>query len=962
MNKLKNIIFYFVKIIFYLQSYSEAQPLQSLLSLSFIRVKFCKFSGKICAINATDLEINFTVDVTGFDNADFSITDPAGTPFAANYIVTKITDKKYEIKSDTAMGLGEYTLKINKDAVTSVADATVKNPLQYIKFDGSAAADTIAPTIKDAEYDNITQKVTVNFSEDVSQSSLDKTKFTVTDGTTSVVLGVNDVATFPSTSSMVITPSSANKTAIAALGEDLSLVVAEGAIQDIAKNNMAAATVSLASTAQLKAAAYDAQSNVMTVEFTKPVDVSTLTIGQLAFSSSAGPNIAFDTADIVQTTDDGTTVSVKLAEDANTVAFEASGVTSRTLTLTQNTTFVTTDSKQVQTSTVGITFTADAVAPTLTSGSYNRTGNKLILNFSEPVDTASLGTIKITNLVDSAGAAVTGDITLDAADLTSPAAGYGNVLVFEGTANGVNDTLAVADAEDQYLTSDSKVYMSKDALVDGSGNKSVVVSSENAVALSYIDQTAPTLTATATQLSKSKIKIAFNKEVTEASAEELANYAITAAGSADLTIKSASLLSDEKTVVVETNEEGQVGVTYTVKATNVLSKFGNVAVDTSNNTATWVVSNSTDTTAPQATAVAFKDVNGNYDVDAGDTLTLTFDEAIVVDSLDKDDFTLSSARVFGTGATFVAGAAENKVVITLGTGEDIEFDDTITQEATPHIKSLTGVNSQQSAALQIKKADETKPEITEAKYEDTVNDGKVDTGDTVTLTFSEDLDRSINASDILGAGGLGFADASDEFGTGASAEYLDARTIRVTLGTGVQLDGAATGTTLDAASATVTFGATATVKDLWGNQGDSTQTPVAITADDVTRPEVTGIEIKKAVGKTGAKFETGDMVKVTFSENVNPVSADATDLIFYTGTTALLNGTPDIAMATSVSGNVVTYTVTVTPGTDTLYTTDLTNITSVNLTPAGSGHVTDAVGNTSKPAVGFGVSPTLTTN
>jgi len=73
-------------------------------------------------------------------------------------------------------------------------------------------------------------------------------------------------------------------------------------------------------------------------------------------------------------------------------------------------------------------------------------------------------------------------------------------------------------------------------------------------------------------------------------------------------------------------------------------------------------------TPPKVTGFAFfLDVNSNAIIDEGDQLTVSFDQAVSVNSANVSDFNLPVVGDdFGVGATVSSGLAENQVTITLG--------------------------------------------------------------------------------------------------------------------------------------------------------------------------------------------------------------------------------------------------------------------------------------------------------
>lgn len=929
----------------------------------------------VSANNVKEIEVTFTTPVTGFNSTsavfgtNYDILDPAGaslTVGGGTATIAKITDSKYKITTSKEMGIGEYTFKINKDVVTSTDNQ--KNPLQFVKFQGSAAKDTTPPTVSSATYNANSGEVVVNFSEPIKIESVVKTGFVVTDGTTQVALTANESAIANGTSTTVTFGlSTATKTSIASLGATKTLSVQAGAIKDKADNAIVAVSdISLSPVAQLASSTFDASTNLLTLTFTKTVDVSTLTITQLALQSSAG-NFGLTADDKIQTTVDGTTVVIKIAEDAQTAQFKGTSVINRKVALTQDTFFKTTEAEPqvVLTSTANVTYTADTGKPVLVSATYN-TNNTLVLQFNKPVkaDTAAIGAnIALTDWFTAPATSTPSDVlTIDG--LMNTANSYSDTLTFSASAPGKAVSTSLSSTANRALTTTSKVYFPKDIFADAAGNKNVAVTSANGILVNYIDQVAPQVNGTATQISLTQTQITFDKPVTKATAEAIANYTVTAPGAANLTVQSVQLLSDEKTANITVTPGATVGVSYTVKVSNVTSKYGNVPVSTTaNNSATWVPTTPSAGTGPDLTTVKFVDTNANYKIDEGDKLTLTYDQAITVSGVTKDDFALaigtgSAVTTFGTGATFVAGVDSNQLSITLGSTPDISFGNTIQQLATPHIKSLTSVNAILGSALAIASPDATTPAITTSVYEDTNADGKVSTGDRLTLTFTKNMDRSIAANTILGtvstaAGAtLQTNDAAVVIGAGATAEWVDATTMRITLGTTPNL-----GTSALAYLQTATFkaGTTASVKDVWGNALDSAQSAIATTSDDKTRPTITSVTI--AAATPTATIAVGDEIRFTMSEsvNVNDV-AEAGGLSVYVGPTAVASQAT-AASSWTVSGTTLIYTVQA--GDVLIDAVNAQDISTVTVSATRAGKILDASGNTTITPAGFGLTATL---
>jgi len=638
------------------------------------------------------------------------------------------------------------------------------------------------------------------------------------------------------------------------------------------------------------------------------------------------------------------------------------------VTLTQDTTFKTDEAEPqtVLTSTVDVAYTADTGKPVLVSATYNATDKRLVLTFNKPVkaDATAIGTkVKITDAVVIANGNSAGTDTLDIAKMTTPTNTYSTILTF-------TDTTSIITATNT-LSPKSKIYFAKDAFVDAAGNKNDAVTSANALPITYIDQTAPTVApATATQLSLTKVKITFDKPVTKATAEVAANYTVKAPGATDLTVTGVELLADEVTAIITVAEEAAIGINYTITVTNVTSKYGNVAVAAPNNKATWTPTTPAPGAGPDLNKVKFVDVNSNYKIDAGDKLELTYDQPIVISGVTKDDFTLaigtgSAVTTFGTGATFVAGATSDQLVITLGTGVNISFGNTIQQVSTPHIKSLDGVNAIVGTPIRIASPDETAPAITKAEYEDTNADGKVSQGDRVVLTFSKAMDRSKDANLLLGGvSNTDDVDATlltdnanvklDDGVTKATAEWLDATTMRITLGATPNLDSSAS--TAYLGTAKLSGGQKASVTDLWGNPlANSTSTPAAtvvpVEKTDKVRPTIESVAIKAA--NPNGNLAAGDKIVFTMSEAVNLGTVAIGDISVYVGPTP----TPtNKAGSWTVSGTTVTYTI---DAADAVLAIAIQDISTITIASSCAAKISDASGNTTVIPAGFGLVPTV---
>lgn len=688
----------------------------------------------------------------------------------------------------------------------------------------------------------------------------------------------------------------------------------------------------------------------MTLNFNNPVDVSTLAIGDLNLLGSA--NVALDTNDTIVTTADGTSVEITLAKDAALDAYEASTVTGRKAKITAGASDdVAGDA--IATSEVTLTYVEDTTAPTLVSASYNETTGRLTLEFSEPVQVDNAANavqisetgIKFTGGLDTLDATGNEQITANATATSA------KTLTFVATAGDHNDSLTNTASES--LTSATRIYFDKGAVKDDAGNEIAAVDSVNAFTIQYVDQTPPQLNAAATHISPTSFRISFNEKVTKATAENVANYVIHKNDNPAvvLTPVSAVLASNGTDVTVTVNQAAVNGYVYSVTASNVQDTAGNV-IGSTNNTASWTVSAVTDSTDPalSANGITYTDVNGDYTISAGDTIEFKFTEPVVIEEgISSADFDLSTistpANGFGTGATFEYGDTNDIIKVTLGTNSGFtnsDFGVNLNSKVTTKIKDLAGNDAAVGTASSLDKPDTDRPTLETAVYADANGDGAVGANDTLTLTFNEALDTTVDLSTLV-AGDFTFADGSDTF-TIANAEYTSANTVRITLASADLDGGAGAETYLAPGTSTIDVNtAQSVLKDLWGNDADA-NAAVDITSDDATRPTL----VSASVTAAGATLAAGDTIEVTFSEAVSLNSAPtASDFVLYIGATGTAYDVPgDI----SVNGNKVTITVSAGSAWAGMNVADLS---SFNL--AGTSSVFDASGNAAKIAAGFGV-------
>ncbi len=205
---------------------------------------------------------------------------------------------------------------------------------------------------------------------------------------------------------------------------------------------------------------------------------------------------------------------------------------------------------------------------------------------------------------------------------------------------------------------------------------------------------------------------------------------------------------------------------------------------------------------PWLTGAVYTDVDGNA-VDEGDTIVLSFSEAITINNPVATDFmTLVNGDSLGAPVTFIMGAESNEVILTLGTGAFLTIANTYnpltatenypsginlaTTYVSGHILDLAGNNVVQAATgVDITGSDTTQPTLTGARWVDNGNTG-VGAGDHIILTLS----KVVTARNILNSDYY-FPVAQNSIGAPISIEPNDVRNftneITIVLGYGANI-------------------------------------------------------------------------------------------------------------------------------------------------------------------------------
>jgi hypothetical protein len=750
-------------------------------------------------------------------------------------------------------------------------------------FAGKAGADATKPEVVRAAYNATTSQLQVVFSETMTTTSLVQTGFSITDGTTTVALDGNDIGSWSNNNqTLTITLTPTHAAAVAALTGSTTLAIAADKVSDAAGNGIAAVSgISLVPATYLVSSKYNEETNILELTFNRAVDLNTFNLGDFTLDGTATRVLA--AGDVVVTTANAATVQIRIAQDAGLTAWENTAL-NKNIDLVVTTLKDTTGAAVSSTSNVAITYTEDTAAPTLVSAAWNATTSRLTLTFNEPIDISTIADGELTF------SGFTG--TFEVANFEVN--GYKSVITAQ-IAGGTQPTSLTSVASGVPVAAPVATTLSivANAFKDAAANGITAVSN---MAISYTDATPPAINGALTQINPNAIKVAFTEAVDQTSAETVANYLIYKADNPaiNIAVNSASLQSNKTDVILTLASNMVLGYQYTVKITAVKDLYGNAIPTTPGAAANITATTASDTTGPTLSSAVYSDVNGNYTVDAGDTLKLNFTEPVTIASditvadfeMDNDgNGTVNSAEVapitdsFGTGSAIAKGTTSNQVVVTLGTNPSFAKADLgpaklqIRNKATARIKDAFGNSATLSGFSAINKPDVTAPVIASAAYTDFNSDGKVSANDYVTITYNESLDTTVAIATLVN-GDFAFAN-NDSFGTGMTFEYAGANAVRVKLGTTPDLDGAAgavsnylsTATTINTAA-----GALLAPKDLWGNAA-IVGTAVKITSTDTVKPKIASAQL---IDNNTAGVSAGDYLILTMTEPVQVLAGIAT--------------------------------------------------------------------------------------
>lgn len=277
-----------------------------------------------------------------------------------------------------------------------------------------------------------------------------------------------------------------------------------------------------------------------------------------------------------------------------------------------------------------------------------------------------------------------------------------------------------------------------------------------------------------------------------------------------------------------------------------------------------------DTFRPFVMSVRYEDV-GNNGLNQGDRLYVRFSKTVNAVTADSNDFALSEATDTLGELPSVIQSDTDTVMITVGRNPSFKIAGVYPTDAgssgldlsnlfnQDHIKDAAGNSARRTVYKDIYSTDTTRPRITAARYGDANNNGIVDGGDTLSITFSKSMvingvDRSdfnlVNGS--FGTGGVATATLT---GTNEITFVLGANPTIITEGV---FPGDPNASAIDLAAGFVSSHLT----DFLGN------VPTSVGFIDIT--ETGGPVINAAIfyDVDGNGVSSGDQIRVQFSRRI----------------------------------------------------------------------------------------------
>ena len=797
---------------------------------------------------------NFTVKKVA-DNAALVLTvDPV---LNADKKSVTVTLPSALVPADYVLALGDATA----NPKTTVQDVA-KNGIYIgteVSFRPTAAQleNKVAPTLAKATYNKGTGILSLTFDKSIIDSKLDVTKLSI-NGIALTAADAVDTKATPDDNYVEIKLGEVSKKAVNALDGELKLTAAKDAygIADKLTDGEIFA-IAKEEPAVVKSAAYNQETNILTVTFDQPVAIveASQADGQtlLNLNVEGGAVKAVKAGNVVgDKTLTQATWKFDLGVANNNVAADVealANVATKLKVYGAKDIFVNaakvknTDAQKDYENGVAVAYTKDEKKPYINGVEFNNLTNELTLKLSEKV-TLEAGA----NFIIDTDEDATLRATIAQAKFTEPGTAKDT---FVATLDASTDTAIITALNNLYATGkDLKLTVDKEVITDTNNLKNDVVDFAHGINVVFHDYVKPSVTGITTE-SSTKVKVVFNEKVDKTSAETAANYVIKDATGAALAVTGAQLQADGKTVYLTTATQTP-GKPYDATVSNVKDLQGNI-MDTKLEKGILGNGEVKDAKLEVKTLEAKAVQNGK------DTLKVTF--SAQVDPVIAKNLANYAVLAKGTDAKYedakavsLAGATAkidpadpNSVIITLADGVNILN----TKEYKVIVSNVKDVYGNGLDATKVSTTVDADGDNALAAPKVTINqlDGK--DNDTVTLVFNEQLNLETVVKGNFTVDGKAVTGVSTSWDA-KKEEYT------VTLQTGADFteakDVVINKEVVDLAGNAITAGANTTIA---AND---------ITLKDAVKPTVSSVKAK-------AISEAKDTIEVTFDKDVVEASA-----------------------------------------------------------------------------------------
>jgi hypothetical protein len=816
---------------------------------------------------------NKTVTITLVDTDDDAAGPGGGwntSAMLAGFVLGGMTNSNYMV----------YASNIADRAAMANTIAANSN----VQFTASTSPDSAGPVVTSAAYDSGLLQLQVVFDE--TPTIIDQTKVSVVNGSNTVTLTAGNASVISGTT-ITWTLSAAQNTTLGTLGAGATANLVAVAVKDVANNNNLASTTTITALIRpaVTVAAYDETTNKVTITLNKAVtfaSITDLTKFRIQYKADTGAwtdlvstanfntNFPLDTL----TGTSGTSIVFKPSaagiaqinaqkNTAGTVTYQF-GITDLAMTDTagnQNDTGAPGGASEVF---VAMTYTAETVLPVINEAKYYVatdaaacvTTQTMYVKFDQKVQ----GAIVAGKVVVKYGAtATTVDATVVGGNITT---------VATLDLNGLGMTIVLTAGGQTNMAANTTTI--KIGVLAGSGlkdmNNNLMAAQEYAV--QYIDNT-PFGAFTALEHSSKQVFITWaSGQLDETIAETIGNWTVYLTGNPNATtpLASAEMIDTDAngtkdTLVLNVTTGSALAVTagtnYTVGYSNLKDT---TAKTITNGTTAFASLAAEETTAPllatgivtgsNIKAAQYSDVDASSTINAGDTLTLVFNEPIVAPAA------ASLEAQFGTVGTASAarGADSNILVITFGTSPTLAFGagvvgpNGIKDVATVAFAGTGFVTAPAAAAA---------PKPTSAVALDVNGDGVLGLSDTITVTYDKP---------VFLKGGRTVAHLVDDFSFSTAVVVksvaLSGSTAVITLNTGTVMTCGTGGTTVDTNVANVD------IQNSWKVDATiATGGAKVVAGTDTVGPTIASVMYND---NSPAGNDANDTITITFNKAIVP--------------------------------------------------------------------------------------------